>query len=213
MLLFVNDGSKDQTLEVINELAAEQPNQISVFDNQPNTGKAEAVRRGMMHAFTNYPDFEYYGYWDADYATPLEELDWYVEMSSGTLKHSMIMGSRVARLGASVQRKMVRHYLGRIFSTLASNILALPVYDTQCGAKLIRRDAVAHLFSEPFLSKWLFDVELLARLKRGIGAETVRNEVLEVPLRVWRDVKGSKIHFTDFLKIPLDLLKIRNHYH
>src|SRR5262249_59105570 len=106
------------------------------------------------------------------------------------------LGSRVKLLGRTIDRRIGRHYRGRIFATLASLVLDLPVYDTQCGAKLFRTSAIlAAALSRPFRSRWSFDVELLQRLVLGFGgvpALAVR-EIVEEPLAVWRDVPGSKL--------------------
>lgn len=85
-------------------------------------------------------------------------------------------------------------------------MLQLPIYDTQCGAKLIHADVVSTLFKDSFLSKWLFDVELLFRLKKNY--KDFEKRIIEVPLNKWEDVAGSKIKFSYFLKAPLDLLRI-----
>jgi dolichyl-phosphate beta-glucosyltransferase len=205
--LGVNDGSQDQTLQVWNALSKKFPSQISVLNLPRNKGKAEAVRLGLLHAL-NWQSFDYIGYWDADFSTPLEEVKWFIYFSEGVLRHSLIMGSRLARLGSTVKRKMMRHYLGRIFATLVSVILDLKVYDTQCGAKLIKTEIIPSIFEKPFISKWFFDVEMLARLKKKIGHETAGEQILEVPLRTWTDIYGSKLKLSDWLKTPYELWRI-----
>ena len=117
-----NDGSKDNTQAVLEQLVSAS-GQATLLSLNQNGGKAAAVRAGMLHAQTVHSDCEYFGFWDADLSTPLEELNWYHDFSGGELAHKLIIGSRISRLGAKVQRKMIRHYLGRIFSTLASNLL------------------------------------------------------------------------------------------
>jgi hypothetical protein len=145
-------------------------------------------------------------------STPLSELVWFSEFSGGNLKYDIIMGSRISRLGSNIDRKMMRHYLGRIFATFTSIILKLKVYDTQCGAKVFKKEIVSDLFSAPFKSKWFFDVELLARYIKLHGHDKTYEQTLEVPLRRWIEVKGSKLKATDFLKVPLELIKIKRHY-
>ena len=124
----------------------------------------------------------------------------------------IVMGLRLMRLGAKVKRKTMRHYLGRCFATAASMMLKLPVYDTQCGAKLFRSDVVKAIFDEQFITRWLFDVELLARYKQHYGIEQATQKIYEFPLFQWQDIDGSQLKSRDFFKAPMELMKIRSKY-
>lgn len=209
--LGVNDGSRDNTLEVLESIHQQFPERFHCFDMPENSGKAEAVRAGMLQAM-KLGNYDYIGYWDADFSTTLDELDWFIHFSGGSLTHDIIMGCRVARLGSHVQRKIFRHYLGRVFSTVTSNMLNLRVYDTQCGAKLFRTTVVPSLFSDSFTSKWFFDVEILARCISLNGRDYLYSNALEIPLKAWYEIKGSKLKWSDFMKVPLELLKIKRRY-
>jgi hypothetical protein len=127
-------------------------------------------------------------------------------------QHKFILGSRVLRAGAIIERSPRRHYLGRIFATAASVGLDLPFYDTQCGAKLIGRELVEPLFAEPFLNRWLFDLELLMRLRRLLGEDDFKRAVNEVPLSRWIDKGSSRIRMADLAAVPYGLLRIRHRY-
>ena len=116
------------------------------------------------------------------------------------------------RLGSSIDRHLWRHITGRVFATFASVISRLPVYDSQCGAKLFRRHAVAIVFQEPFATQWLFDVEILVRLRNRLGMRAVLEMVAEVPLKTWVDVSGSKLRVKHMLGVPFDLLRIHGRY-
>ncbi len=206
--LFANDGSRDNTLEVLQELTAKHE-RLLMLDIQPNGGKAEAVRKGMLYAAEQYkPD--YIAFWDADLATPLDEIEPMVKWADKG--YDAVMGLRLMRLGAKVKRKTMRHYLGRCFATVASMMLKLPVYDTQCGSKLFRREVVEAIFQEQFITRWLFDVELLARYKQRYGVEQAIQKIYEYPLFQWEDVDGSQLKSRDFFKAPLELMKIRKRY-
>jgi hypothetical protein len=178
-----------------------------VLDLPNNAGKAEAVRRGMLAAFEQ--DTEAIGYWDADLATPLTVIPEFCEVLRADHRLQMVLGARVRLLGRRVRRRAVRHYLGRGFATCASLVLSAPVYDTQCGAKLFRAsEELRACLSEPFCSKWIFDVELLARFLASPRREpswSLEETAYEFPLPQWTDVGGSKVRPRDFLKAFFEL--------
>jgi dolichyl-phosphate beta-glucosyltransferase len=210
---FVNDGSRDRTLEVLQALVRELPGRATVLDLPQNSGKAEAVRQGMQAALGWGAKAA--GFWDADLATPLSELARFREVLDREPQVEVVIGSRVRLLGRRIQRKAARHYLGRVFATGASLTLGLPVYDTQCGAKLLRASPLAReLFARPFLTRWVFDVELLARYGRlAAGREPpVDRRIYELPLLEWTDVAGSKVQPWDFVRSGLELLQIWRAY-
>lgn len=202
-ILFVNDGSKDDTLSLLEQFCSTISN-ASVLNLEKNVGKASAIRQGMLASDSTL--YKYMGYFDADLATPLSEIENLLATTKGK-EPIFILGSRVKLLGFSeINRKPARHYIGRVFATVVSKMLNLPIYDTQCGAKLIRSDFISPLFNQDFTSKWLFDVELLFRLKH-LDANLV-NKIIEVPLKKWEDVKGSKIKLSYYFQAPFDLLQI-----
>ena len=100
----------------------------------------------------------------------------------------------------------------RTETTMASMVLKLPVYDTQCGAKLVRRDVVPELFGQPFSSRWVFDVEMLARLRNRVGRDRMLTDVLEFPLWTWHGIDGSKMRVSAMLRAPLELWAIARRY-
>jgi dolichyl-phosphate beta-glucosyltransferase len=202
-LLFVDDGSKDATIRMLDALQNAEPERISVLALPQNMGKAEAVRRGLLKACESRP--AYTGFWDADLATPLEDIITFRQLLDERPEIEMVFGSRVHLLGRSVRRKLSRHYLGRVFATVAAFMLGVGIYDTQCGAKLFRvTDRFVKILEEPFIGGWIFDVEIIARTiraRRGTDLPPVSRIIYEHPLMVWRDVAGSKIR-------PLDLAKV-----
>jgi dolichyl-phosphate beta-glucosyltransferase len=212
--LFVNDGSKDNTLQVLQTLCARHEGRLLYLDLETNRGKAEAVRLGILRAIeTLQPQFV--GFWDADLATPLEAIPDFVATLTEKESRQMVFGARIRLLGHQVKRRTSRHYLGRLFATAVSVALQLPVYDTQCGAKLFRVTTnLSRIFAEPFLSRWIFDVEIIARVIQSAQGNRIAVEemIFESPLMQWEDVAGSKLHPADFLRAIGEIYAIRSRY-
>lgn len=209
-LIFVNDGSRDGTLEVLHRLAeACEPGLIEVVDLPQNGGKAEAVRQGMLHAWHGGADL--IGFWDADLATPLDAVDEFVRVFDRHEGIEIVVGSRLVLLGHAVERNAKRSLLGRCFAWAASLAIGIRLQDTQCGAKMFRRTpALPAILNRRFLSRWIFDVEILARWRQlqACGAADLHSCLYEKPLDVWTEIAGSRLKATDFLKAPLELWKI-----
>ena len=211
-LLFVDDGSTDATADRLATIAAARPARIEVLSLRPNGGKAEAVRRGMLAALERGAGVV--GYLDADLSTPPREifrLRAAFDRPGAQADIQAVLGARVALLGMDIERSAARHYLGRVFASVAAAILQARVYDTQCGAKLFRASAALRgALATPFLSRWAFDVELLGRLLtggEGVPGMPVA-AVVEVPLNTWHDVKGSKLSPLAMARSLVDLGRI-----
>jgi glycosyltransferase involved in cell wall biosynthesis len=211
-LLFSNDGSSDGTADLLNTIEQTYPGRVQVHTLTRNQGKAEAIRLGALQAL-NWGDSDFIGYWDADFAVPLIDLEYFVWFAGSDHRRlDLIMGSRVRRMGADIQRLFWRHYLGRVFATVASLLLRLPVYDTQCGAKLIATRNVAQIFHTPFISRWIFDVEVLARMSAVGGQRSRPPDILEVPLKAWQEKGGSKVRARHFVQALVEMGLIARRY-
>ena len=196
--VFVDDGSQDKTSERLEGLRHGEEDRVFVLRLPANQGKAEAVRTGFNFALDQHA--EYVGYWDADLATPLEAIPQFMATFEADPDLDMVFGARVKLLGRHVHRRTSRHYLGRVFATVVSILLRLPIYDTQCGAKIFRvRPGTPELIAEPFRSRWVFDVELLARYIRQLGSpQQAAQRIYEFPLDTWEDIGASKVKPFDF---------------
>ncbi len=210
-LCFVNDGSTDNTLQVLNKLQETNKDHISVYDCAKNGGKAEAVRQGMLY-LTNDTDLnlDYIGFLDADLSTDFNDFDNLVntiEMND----YKIVSGSRIDRMGANIARQSSRQLISLIINYIIQKILGMKFKDTQCGAKIIDKELIPILFNDKFITRWLFDVEMFLRLKKHYG-EKANKMICEQPLRRWVHVDGSKLSMKDSLSIALQLRKIATFY-
>jgi glycosyltransferase involved in cell wall biosynthesis len=213
-LLFVDDGSTDGTFDLLERLRTDAPGAVDILRLPSRQGKGEAVRLGILEGLRRGSGFV--GFWDADLATPLEAIDDFLAFAAERPDVEVILGSRVKLMGRDIRRQAWRHYLGRVFATGVSLTLDLPVYDTQCGAKLFRAsDATAAVFERPFRSRWIFDVEVLARylvLPVGPGDPSRRSRIYELVVPAWHHVPGSKLRWVDYFRSCFELAAIRRQY-
>jgi glycosyltransferase involved in cell wall biosynthesis len=172
---------------------------MPLFVNR-NTGKGGAVYRGWQ----NSEGYSLIAFVDADGAVSASEIvraeSFFRFVASDA---DALFGSRVKILGRSIQRHFVRHLAGRIFATLVSELTKIPVYDTQCGLKIIKTEAYQKTKFYHSSKGFAFDVELLLLLLSS-GAR-----VIEFPVD-WHDVPGSKINlFRDAFRMTFQVLTIR----
>ncbi len=204
----VDDGSTDATREVIDSIADRSGGGVRATGNPRNLGKAETVRRHLLEASTE--GAAVVGFLDADLATPVDEMLALLRLLANTDAEA-VTAARVALSGRDIRRSPVRHYTGRVFSTIASLALGVPYYDTQCGAKAFRSGpALTAALSEPFLSRWAFDVELIGRLLAGAGPVRAvdPSRLVEHPLATWHDIAGSKLSIREAWMSLLQLIAI-----
>lgn len=207
-LYFVNDGSTDQTSRILLELKNEFSAKVQILELPKNVGKAEAVRRGIL-AIDVVEKRDIIGFIDADLSTPFEEIEHFISEFNDT-RIQFVFGSRISRIGASIKRFHHRHYFGRIVATIVSLYLGIPIYDSQCGAKFFHAGLARKLFLDPFVSRWLFDVEIFRRFS-SLNMRVTECS-LELPLHTWIEKGGSKINLKDYLNLPFEFYKILRHY-
>jgi glycosyltransferase involved in cell wall biosynthesis len=201
-LCFVDDGSTDQTLSALQALERQASN-ITVLHLASNSGKGEAVRQGMLYGMMQ-PGFEIFGFWDADLATPLHTLEQMVGVFQSRKDILLIAGSRYLNSGAGIKRTPMRRILGRFFSGLTRLYTGVQLKDSQCGAKLFLRNALKVSFNEPFESKWVFDAEVLRRVRKSFG----EGAIFEFPLKQWEERGGGSLKAKHYWRVPLELLKL-----
>lgn len=213
-LLFIDDGSRDDTAAKLSELSTVHPDRVRAFQLARNCGKAEAVRRGMLTAADL--GFEFIGFWDADLATPFETIPAFVDVLNRHAEAQIVWGTRLPLLGHRIDRDWNRRLLGRLFSKSAAMAVGVPIRDALCGAKLFRNGPFFEsLLGQPFASRWIFDVEILARLKQAVGRQrdlALEKTLFEFPLEAWYEVPGSKVRLKDFVRAAFELSSLGLRY-
>ena len=208
-LCFVNDGSTDTTLEVLTKLRDEFPEQVQLINLEFNGGKANAVRSGIHH-FLKKNEHDRIAFLDADLSTPLESC-WSLAKKINTTTQ-FVFGSRIKKIDNQIERRWYRFLVGRVIASFISKMLQLSVYDTQCGCKVFTFEVASIAFKDPFLSEWLFDVEIFYRLKNYYGAQQLQEFSEEIPLDSWVDKGDSKISLSYGFWVWIDLVTLYRFY-
>ena len=198
-LCFVNDGSTDKTLEVLNDLKNQREDFITVYNSKKNSGKAEAVRQGML-LMSKKEDLDYIGFLDADLSTDLSNFDDLVSTIENS-NYVIVSGSRISRMGANISKKSTRSIISSTINFLIRKILLMGFKDTQCGAKIFHKDVIGISFDEKFVTQWIFDVEIFRRITLHFGLKKTKQILCEQPLRRWIHVDDSRLSMKDSIKI------------
>ena len=209
-LCFVNDGSTDNTLTVLEKLKEDNPENISIYNCKQNGGKAEAVRQGILHLVKDQ-QLDYIGFLDADLSTDFRNFDDLVKTIE-SLDFKIVSGSRITRMGADITKESARKIISLTINLIIQTILGMPFKDTQCGAKVMDREIASKMFNKKFVTKWLFDVELFMRMKKYFGKTEVKSMICEQPLKRWIHADGSKLSMKDSIKIMGQLAQIAVFY-
>ncbi|KGO79157.1 glycosyltransferase [Flavobacterium beibuense] len=209
-LCFVNDGSTDGTLEVLRDIQKENRGRISIYNCKKNVGRAEAIRLGMM-SLEKQKQFDYIGFMDADLSTNFQDFSDLVK----TITHSkfkVVSGCRISRMGADISTEPTRKFLNRVINYTMRKVFGLDFRDAQCGVKIMSSDVVEIAFGKRFLTKSLFDVEILLRLKKIYGGYTVKQMWYEKPLDRWIYARNTKVSVLNSFSLIGQLGQITLHY-
>ncbi|WP_378186536.1 dolichyl-phosphate beta-glucosyltransferase [Aquimarina sp. W85] len=210
-LCFVNDGSKDNTIQVLKKIQETNPRKISIVDVKKNAGKAAAVRTGSQYLYKR-GDIKFVGFIDADLSTDFEDFAGLLTTLKNNDKLDFVFGSRAKNPSQGIEKDKIRGLISKMINLLIVAILGLFIQDTQCGAKVYRAHLVPVLFETKFYSRWLFDVEMFIKLKKFYGKSKVMAKILEQPLKRWVHMEDSKLGLKDSLEIPYRLLSIWFNY-
>lgn len=195
-IIVVDDGSRDQTAELVQTYARENPS-VRLLSNPGNRGKGYSVRNGILHA-----NGEFILFTDADLSSPIEEAPkLFRALEDGS---DIAIGSRWVRPELQTQRQsLIRQILGRVFNGFLRLFLGLKFNDTQCGFKALRQHCAKAVFPLQKVEGWGFDPEIL------FLAHKMGFTVTEVPV-VWAHDDGTRIHpLADGAKMIADMIRIR----
>jgi CheY-like chemotaxis protein len=209
-LCFVNDGSKDKTLEVLKKIQKGREHYIIIYNCLKNGGKAESVRQGMLYMAKEF-NIDFVGFLDADLSTNFAD---FIDLVD-TIKKSdfkIVSGSRIARMGADIYKESSRAFISKTINYIIRKTLKMDFQDTQCGAKVMRKDLIKVVFDKPFYTKMLFDVEIFMRIRNKYGLEKAKSMLCEQPLKKWVHMDGSKLSFNDSIKIIGQIAQIALKY-
>lgn len=195
-LLVVDDGSRDNTLDVLKTLDFPE---LKIIENVTNHGKGYSVRKGVLAAKGDYILFS-----DADLSTPIKESEKFLDEIKN---FDIAIGSRrLKNSDIKIRQPFYRVALGRVFSFMTSVIVLSGIKDTQCGFKMFRREVGHEIFKKQRLDKFAFDVEVL------FIASLLDYSIKEIPVE-WHNNRNSKVNpIKDPLLMLKDMLVVRlNH--
>ena len=207
-IVAIDDGSSDGTLTRLKELS--HLSGFKILSSKKNLGKGNVLQWAFQEILKeiDLSQYDWIGYWDADFSAPIEELVLMISHSKNIQNCQVVWASRMEKNDAKINRLLVRFVLGRLFKFVSGLLLRHKLYDSQCGAKIFSPTAAHIAFSNPFISRWLFDLEIYLRL-----IQTGEILVHEYPISRWSHVKGSKVSvLRDGAKVLVDLVKIRFKY-
>lgn len=193
-LILINDGSRDKTLDQLNELSKNF--KFKLISYPENRGKGYAVKMGMMKARGKYRLFT-----DIDLSTPIEEFDKFIPYLK---KFDVVIGSRKMK-GSKViiHQPSLREKLGKGFTKLSQIVLQLNIRDFTCGFKCFSKVAALEIFSKQQVGRWGFDSEILFLAKK------FGYKIKEIPVK-WSNDPTSRVKFPqDIIQSLFDLYTIR----
>lgn len=194
-IIFVNDGSGDQTLKLLKQYKAKFPQRIITYPK--NMGKGYAVRQGMLASRSEYTLFT-----DADISTPLSEIEKLLPFMDRGI--DVIIGTRKnGHSTVTIHQSWLRENMGKVFTYISRLILGVNISDFTCGFKMFKREARQAVFTQAKINHWGYDSEILF-LAQKLGFTMSEKAV------IWANQKNTKVNlFLDSLRSLKELLQIR----
>ncbi|MFA5889110.1 MAG: dolichyl-phosphate beta-glucosyltransferase [Candidatus Paceibacterota bacterium] len=194
-ILVVNDGSRDNTADVV-EALQKQISKLYLINNSENHGKGWVIKQGMFRAVGNYRLFM-----DADNSTRVQEITKMLPyLQQG---FDVVIGSRyIKESDIVIKQPWVRSFPGKIFRIITHILIPTGVTDLTCGFKIFSEKAVNVIFPQQTIFRWSFDVELLFLAKRN------KLKIKEIPV-IWMDNNKSRVKFRDMVRSFFEIIQIR----
>jgi glycosyltransferase involved in cell wall biosynthesis len=193
-ILVVNAASTDHSLDILKDYVRRYPD-VGYLD-LAKSGKGYAIIQGITRCRGDIV-----GFVDADMSTSPEA---FYDLYRNLDDYDGIIGSRWLR-GSRTERSLGKFIRSRTFNCLVRALFRLPYRDTQCGAKILRKDKILPFIGEVSSLQWVFDVDLLYLCRRhGL-------RIREHPT-VWTDRKGSKIEIKAPLLMAAEVVRLRLAY-
>ncbi|KAI8970246.1 nucleotide-diphospho-sugar transferase [Mycotypha africana] len=205
-IIIVDDGSRDNTIDVVLKFAKDVPEaDIRILALDKNRGKGGAVTQGMLCARGQLCLMV-----DADGATQFSDLSQLLREIDRIKDEdkAVVIGSRshLVTTDAVVKRSFIRNLLMRGFHLLVYIFGIRGIEDTQCGFKLFTRKSAQIIFPNMHVERWIFDIECL------MIAQIQKMPISEIQV-TWHEIDGSKVNLmVDSMKMAIDLLLIRLNY-
>ena len=194
-ILVVNDGSTDDTAEVVSGFSA-FIKKLRLIDNVIHRGKGAAVKQGTLEAIGDY-----FLFIDADHAVSIDHIDQAIlYLHNG---YDLVIGSKYIP-GAKVHPRpsRIKYFLSTAGNMLIRLLFCTGIRDTQCGFKCFTNEAARKIFPYQRVNGWGFDVEILAL------AGVFGFKIKEMPVIV-RNSIDTKVRPVSYIKVLLEVLTIR----
>jgi len=197
-ILVVNDGSKDDTVKVVEKVGGLVKN-LRIIDNQINHGKGWVVRQGMLKSLGQIRLFM-----DADNATTINHFEKMIPLFEQG--HQVVIGSRDSKDVTGARQTVAQAWHKRLMGNMANiliQILAVPgIWDTQCGFKAFTAEVAEDVFKRSLIDRWGFDIEALALAKK------LNYKIKIIPVN-WVNNPNSRVTLKGYLNTFIELFKVR----
>jgi glycosyltransferase involved in cell wall biosynthesis len=194
-ILVMVDGAKDNTAQVVKDLEKHIP-KSRIIANPENHGKGWVVKQGMLEATGDIRVFM-----DADNSTKINHITSFLPFFEKGF--DVVVGSRrIKGANIKVHQPWLRDFLGGVFRFIVHTLVPLGVTDSQCGFKAFTAEAAKKVFPLQTISRWAFDVEILAIARQK------KLKIQEAPV-TWLNDEASQVKPHEMVKMLFEIMAVR----